>query len=123
MAKFKFKNNSLELEIENEKFFVTIDDFRDANKYLEIAEKAQSLKDTDSVEEVLKLMRELIDGILGEGATDKIFKNREFNITDSIDLIVFLNEEINKFKNEKLRIVYSPYRKDELNNWWSTYSS
>ncbi len=116
MAKFKFKNNSLELEIENEKFFVTIDDFRDANKYLEIAEKAQSLKDTDSVEEVLKLMRELIDGILGEGATDKIFKNREFNITDSIDLIVFLNEEINKFKNEKLRIVYSPYRKDELNN-------
>lgn len=116
MAKFKFKNNSLELEIENEKFFVTIDDFRDANKYLEIAERAQSLKDTDSVEEVLKLMRELIDGILGEGATDKIFKNREFNITDSIDLIVFLNEEINKFKNEKLRIVYSPYRKDELNN-------
>ena len=116
MAKFKFKNNSLELEIENEKFFVTIDDFRDANKYLEIAERAQSLKDTDSVEEVLKLMRELIYGILGEGATDKIFKNREFNITDSIDLIVFLNEEINKFKNEKLRIVYSPYRKDELNN-------
>lgn len=116
MAKFKFKNNSLELEIENEKFFVTIDDFRDANKYLEIAEKAQSLKDTDSVEEILKLMRELIDGILGEGATDKIFKNREFNITDSIDLIVFLNEEINKFKNEKLRIVYSPYRKDELDN-------
>lgn len=116
MAKFKFKNNSLELEIENEKFFVTIDDFRDANKYLEIAEKAQSLKDTDSVEEVLKLMRELIDGILGEGATDKIFKNREFNITDSIDLIVFLNEEINKFKNEKLRIVYSPYRQDELTN-------
>lgn len=116
MAKFKFKNNSLELEIENEKFFVTIDDFRDANKYLEIAEKAQSLKDTDSVEEVLKLMRELIDGILGEGATDKIFKNREFNITDSIDLIVFLNEEINKFKNEKLRIIYSPQRQDELNN-------
>lgn len=116
MSKFKFRNNSLKLEIEDCIFEITMEDFRNANRFLEIAKKAEDLQGSENEEDLLNLIREIVDEILGEGATNKIFKDRPLNISDGIDLIIFLNQEINKFKAEKLNAIYSVNRQNELTN-------
>lgn len=116
MSKFKFRNNTLTLEIEDEVFEITMEDFINTNRFLDIAKRAEDLQDSKNKEDILNLIREIVDEILEEGATDKIFKNRPLNISDGIDLIIFLNQEINKFKAEKLKTIYSVNRQDELIN-------
>lgn len=120
MAKFKFRDNTLKLEIEDKTYILDISNFKDTKKLLTIADEAVKVSEDgntpETIEKMMTMMENAVDTILGEGATKEIFEDREINFLDLIDLLVFLSNEISAFRSEKLEKVYSVNRKDELIN-------
>ena len=120
MAKFKFRNNLLKLEIEDEVFNVDITNFEASDKLVKIAQDALKIGEDgnkpENIEMMILMIEEAIDTILGKGATKRIFKDRKINYLDMIDLLAFITEEITNFRSEKLEKVYSVNRQDELTN-------
>ena len=120
MAKFKFRNNNLKLEIEDKTYNIDITNFEQSEELLKIAQDAIKLGEkgnsTKNIEQIILMIEKAIDTILGKGATKEIFKDRKINLLDLIDLLVFITEEINNFRVDKLQKVYSVNRKDELAN-------
>lgn len=120
MAKFKFRNNNLKLEIEDSIFYVDIANFAQSDKLLQIADDALKIgKDgntSENVEKLMKKVQDALDTILGEGATVEIFKDRKINLLDMLDVLAYITREISEFRSDKLQNVYSVNRKDELTN-------
>ena len=118
MAKFKFRNNNLKLEIEDNIYNIDITNFERSEELLKIAQDAIKLGEkgnsTENIEQIILMIEKAIDTLLGKGATKEIFKDRKINLLDLIDLLVFITEEINNFRVDKLEKVYSVNRKDEL---------
>lgn len=120
MAKFKFRDNTLKLDIEDKVYNVDISNFEQSEKLITIAKDAVKIGEqgnsTETVETMIRMIEEAIDTILGSGATEEIFKDRKVNLLDLLDLLAYLTEEINNFRVDKLQKVYSVNRKDELAN-------
>ncbi len=123
MAKvFKFQEKrGLELDINEIKFFVKVDDplfFAKLESFSKTLLKINSrYKDTKNIEEVVKnaedIMNACVDGIdslLGEGSTKKIFGDRPISFLDIADLSHFVFTEISDYVNKDLMSKYSPQR-------------
>ncbi|MBY6916057.1 DUF6673 family protein [Clostridium botulinum] len=105
---FRFaERNIINIEIEDNTFKVQYNQELLSN-ITAISVKAQevsrTLKDNDaeSINNACKVVREGIDTILGNGSSEKIFKGRDKDIMESIDVLMYIFDEINKFKNKKL---------------------
>lgn len=118
MAKFKFRDNTLKLDIEDKVYNVDISNFEQSEKLLTIANDALKIGEqgnsTDTVETMLMMIQDAIDTILGSGATKEIFKDRKVNLLDLLDLLAYITEEITEFRSNKLERIYSVNRKNEL---------
>ena len=106
ISKFEFQSSILEVDIAGHRFGIDTESEDLQNKMQEVIEKANATKPED-IKELLELMAESIDGVLGEGAVKKIFAgaDRKVNFADLIDLMCFLQQEIIKFKSVR----YSKY--------------
>lgn len=120
MKEFKFRENNLELSIEDKIFNIDISSFEDSEKLIKIANDALKISEDgnskETIEKMIVMIEEAIDTILGEGATKEIFANRKINYLDIIDLLAFITEEIIEFRSKKLERVYSVNRQDEFTN-------
>lgn len=123
--KFKFKDNSLKLEIEGHEFTIDVDEYignvEKVEYFTNMAAKVQGLtgKDKNEIEKIIKVCTEAVNEILGEGAIDKIFEKNKMTPLRLIELISFLSDEINEFRIDnvmkKYRVTASAV-KDELAN-------
>lgn len=120
VKKFEFGKNLLELDMNGTMFKIDTTDptlIENAEKYgkkmqeyAKIAEKrAEEVGNAKAMEEMIQVCIEAIDIMLGEGATNKIFKDRKVNFFDCIDIINFVTSEIQKKRNDKMQ-QYSPNR-------------
>lgn len=105
---FRFaERNIINIEIEENVFKVQYNQELLSN-ITAISIKAQEVSktlkdnDTESINNACKVVREGIDIILGNGSSEKIFKGRDKDIMESIDVLMYIFDEINKFKNKKL---------------------
>lgn len=118
MAKFKFRDNTLKLDIEDKVYNVDISNFEQSEKLLTIAKDAMEVgnkgNSEKTVETMLMMIQDAIDTILGSGATEEIFKDRKVNLLDLLDLLAYITEEITEFRSNKLERIYSVNRKNEL---------
>lgn len=118
MAKFKFRDNTLKLDIEDKVYNVDISNFEQSEKLLTIAKDAMEVENKGNsektVETMLMMIQDAIDTILGSGATKEIFKDRKVNLLDLLDLLAYITEEITEFRSNKLERIYSVNRKNEL---------
>lgn len=117
MSKFEFnKKNNIELDIAGNKFAVVynaklVGKMKQTGK--EISDKVGKLKDGEYGPEVLdnliKMASKAIDELCGEGASEKIFGDSEHTILDYYDVLIYLTDEIKKFKGSTLE-KYNPTR-------------
>ncbi|MBW8383956.1 MAG: hypothetical protein K0M69_15735 [Youngiibacter sp.] len=121
MSKFQFKDRSLTLNIAGHEFAL---DASASSFYTEIravgqscVDKAAELKDKPATIEMLnettQFILEAIDGILGAGASDKIFETRTKDMFDAIDVLGYIIEEaqaLNKARIDERVAKYSPNR-------------
>lgn len=118
MAKFKFRDNTLKLDIEDKTYEVDISNFEQSEKLLTIAKDAMKIGEQGNtektVETMIMMIEDAIDTILGNGATKDIFQDRKINLLDLLDLLAYITEEITEFRANKLEKVYSVNRKNEL---------
>ena len=98
ISKFEFRNSVLEVDIAGHRFGIDMESEDMQNKIDEVLKKADSV-DLENMQEILDLMVESIDGVLGAGSVAKIFSGRRINFMDLIDLMCFLQQEIIKFKS------------------------
>lgn len=123
MAKvFRFQEKrGLELDINEIKFFVEVDDplfFAKLESFSKtLIEINSRYKDTKNIDEVVEnaedIMNACVDGIdslLGEGSTKKIFGDRPISFFDITDLSHFVFTEISDYVNKDLMSKYSPQR-------------
>ena len=123
MAKvFRFQEKKgLELDINEIKFFVEVDDplfFAKLESFSKtLLEINSRYKDTKNIEEVVKNAESImnacsdgIDSLLGEGSTEKIFGDRPISFLDITDLSHFVFTEISNYVNKDLMSKYSPQR-------------
>lgn len=123
--KFEFKDNVLKLDIAGNIFEVDVFEptlSRRINKHkIRLGEKGGHLtKKSDEglyvkelekeLEESIQLCVGVIDDILGEGACEKIFKDRAVNFLDAIDVANFVFAEIDNYIQNDLAKKYSPNR-------------
>ena len=50
---------------------------------------------------IRKSAKKVLNAVLGEGAFEKIFKSRKFNVSDFTDLLLFLAREIDTRNHEQ----------------------
>lgn len=125
--KFEFnKRNELELDIAGEKFTVNVMDPNWLKKHeakrVKIEEMGQRLRklgenEAANVNELDKLMEEAIilcaetiDVLLGEKATERIFKDREIKFLDIVDVVHFIFNEASEHLERDVINKYSPNR-------------
>lgn len=120
VKKFEFGKNLLELDMNGTMFKIDTTDptlienvekyGKKMQEYAKIAEKrAEEVGNAKAMEEMIQVCIEAIDIMLGEGATNKIFKDRKVNFFDCIDIVNFVTSEIQKKRNDKMQ-QYSPNR-------------
>lgn len=119
---FRFQERKgLELDINEIKFFVKVDDplfFAKLESFSKtLLEINSRYKDTKNIEEVVKNAEDImnacadgIDSLLGEGSTKKIFGDRPISFLDITDLSHFVFTEISDYVNKDLMSKYSPQR-------------
>lgn len=104
---YQFGNNDIKLDIAGEKFTVVYGASL-LNRVKDLGEQNAELKsDSNNVEKTIILLEKAIDTICGEGAVKKIFKDREINYYDLIDIIEYISKEVSDFqakKNKKYNI-------------------
>lgn len=106
---FLFEKTGLNLEIQGEKFIIEAEDLVKASEMLKEfeANKVDDVNTTEGLETVKKDAIKMINIILGEGATDKIFATIPANFERLIQLAGFLKEEIDNYRIESLETLIS----------------
>ena len=119
---FRFQEKKgLELDINEIKFFVEVDDplfFAKLENFSKtLLEINSRYKDTKNIEKVVENAEDImnacadgIDSLLGEGSTKKIFGDRPISFLDITDLSHFVFTEISDYVNKDLMSKYSPQR-------------
>ena len=104
MAKFEFKNNAVELEINGQNFSVELtndvilacDQLKDgAGDFVETLSNPQNAE--EAKEKLIKtcdFLAEGIDNILGVGSAKKIFGNKTITLLNLTDVVFFIRKEI-----------------------------
>jgi len=115
--KFERNKNRLELEIEGNQFELAILDpvwlknFEDSRaKILKASEGLTDIKAnpdatmgdlTEKIQEAIELCVLVLDSLLGEGATKKIFKDNPITFLDIVDVIHFVFEKGDDYLQNK----------------------
>lgn len=98
MKRFEFYERVAEMEIGGQVFRVPVnmDTIFKVQKFaLETQEKAKTLPETpEGTREAVKFMSQNLNQLLGDGATESIFKGRELDLFDLSDILRFVSEEI-----------------------------
>ncbi len=119
MARFEFRNNDLTLDIAGNVFRVpaTAEKMQQLIQWgRDVVKKADDLsgnEEAKAVNEAIAFMHEGLDGFLGAGASDRIFAGREPNLIDCIDVMNYISEEFNQFKNKILSRLNRPIKENE----------
>lgn len=93
---FEFANHNVEVSIAGENF--VMDCSIETGDYLQqvarnLREIAEEIKNkTKTADDAVAYGVEVVDHLLGNGAADKIFKNRKKNLDDMSDLCLFLTQ-------------------------------
>jgi hypothetical protein len=100
---FQTGQNRLILEINDKEYKVSVTENL-VKKFREKQVELVALKDDIGAGEVISVVKEIVELILGEGEFNVIFKENENNIDvyDVIDLVNYLCEEFEKFKAKKV---------------------
>lgn len=100
-AEFSFDSTDMDLIKGLEKFAIESQDFAETlskrEDYLEAAKEAITFSLT------------AIDSFLGEGASDKIFKDTKVSIVKAMDVINYISDEVGKARANSMT-KYSPNR-------------
>ncbi|MBU5487025.1 hypothetical protein KQI77_02465 [Clostridium sp. MSJ-8] len=98
---YQFGDNDIKLDIAGEKFTVVYGASL-LNRVKDLGEQNAELKsDSNNVEKTIILLEKAIDTICGEGAVKKIFKDREINYYDLVDIVEYISKEISDFQVQK----------------------
>ena len=104
---YQFGGNDIKLDIAGEKFTVVYGASL-LKRMQNLGEKNKELQeDSNNIEKAINLFKSAIDSICGDGAVKKIFKDREINYYDLIDIIEYISKEVSDFqakKNKKYNI-------------------
>ncbi|MGN1358658.1 MAG: hypothetical protein ACI4WU_04755 [Bacilli bacterium] len=100
---FKTGQNKLVLDINNKEYKVSITENL-VKRFREKQVELVSLKDNIGTKEVIFIVKEIVELILGKNEFNIIFGEDENNIDvyDVMDLVNYLCEEIEKFKVKKV---------------------
>lgn len=105
---FQFKDNAIHLDIAGNVFNINYTEellINVKNFYEKAAAQAEEIRDSKDYNKTLNksinLLKETIDSICGEGTANKIFKDREANLYDLIDVINYIYTEVSNFQKEK----------------------
>lgn len=108
MAKLKFTNNEIKVDIEDNIFYIDI--FNDvANEgFKEIVSLADELKSGSygTYDDLISKMLPIFDKILGEGAIKTIFGDKKPKMMHIIQLAYYLTDEINTQREEIFKSIY-----------------
>jgi len=102
MRSFEFKNKNLEVNINGTIYTIYITDnlgdtMQDFSKKMSAMSDDIKKKKKNNID-AIKMLKGIIDNLLGENAFDNIFKDREeTKIMDCTDLFMFLVDEIKEF--------------------------
>ncbi len=106
---FLFENTGLNFEIQGEKFIIEAEDLVKASETLKEfeANKVDDVNTTEGLETVKKDAIKMINIILGDGATERIFANIPANFERLIQLASFLKKQIDNYRIESLETLIS----------------
>lgn len=106
MGKFQFSDRTIKLDFDGKIYDLSVDG--DNRRRIEaMCDKAlteyRAIEKDGGEDEVTDLILDLIDDLLGEGAVDDIFGDREPCIEDGIDILSYITTELMEYntKNEK----------------------
>ncbi|WP_195376725.1 DUF6673 family protein [Anaerotruncus rubiinfantis] len=117
VKKFEFGSSRLDLDIAGNTFSISVADAGLAERLSrfgeEAIERSQNIRESEDVArqlaEACDFCDRTLDGVLGGGASEKIFSGREKDLFERIEVMNFLIDEINAFREERLQ-KYSPNR-------------
>ena len=107
--KFEFRSHNLDLEINGAEFNVDMGKTKEFKKLIGLGDEIASLGKKGDVDDDA-LNAKFIDAInvvLGENATDKIFRDREINVWDLLDVLNFLLEEVEAYRSTSIAQKYN----------------
>ena len=104
MGKFEFRKHGILLDIEGVQ--VTVPATVEYAKRLEDAgEKMRAfgaqLKEEKDVEKGIDFMLDILDDLLGEDMVDAITEERDVDIYDCLDLVMYISEEVQTYHSYK----------------------
>lgn len=111
MAKrFDFKDNTVELNIAGNIFNVDPTNADFVEKAVKVADNSVNMFNktkseeltAETIEKMIKEVLNMIDELLGENASNKIFANRTINMLDVIDVLDFIVQETTSTVDSKL---------------------
>ncbi|EEP53787.1 hypothetical protein [Clostridium butyricum] len=121
---FEFKKNDLEIKIAGNVFPIDYnEDFQ--NRCLEFSKKTMAMaeeignssNDAEAVSKTCKYCKEATNTLLGdEKASEKIFANRQEKLTDCIDVISYIFEEVERYKNTEVNKIKNFAKKHTNSN-------
>lgn len=120
---FEFRKNDLDIEIAGNIFPIDYNvDFQ--NRCLEFSKNTMAMaeeieksnNDAEAVDKTCKYCKEAINTLLGdETASEKIFAGRKDKLTDCIDVISYIFNEVENYKNTEVNKIKN-FAKKRTNN-------
>lgn len=124
VRKYTPQKNKLELEIKKERFNIDAFDptllkrieihrktLNEQGAKLQNQNKEISIEELESaLEESIKLCVDVIDDLLGEGSTERIFKDEPISFLDAVDIATFIFQEITEYIVVDVAKKYNPNR-------------
>ena len=105
MGKFEFRKHGILLDIEGVQ--VTVPATVEYAKRLEDAFGAQ-LKEEKDVEKGIDFMLDILDDLLGEDMVDAITAERDVDIYDCLDLVMYISQEVQTYHAERANSYKKP---------------
>lgn len=104
MGKFEFRKRGIALDIEGVQ--VTVPATVEYAKKLEDAGKnmrafGEQVKGEKDVEKGIDFMLDILDDLLGEDTVDAITADRDVDIYDCLDLVMYISEEVQTYHTER----------------------
>lgn len=111
MGKFEFRKRGIALDIEGVQ--VTVPATVEYAKKLEDAGKEMrafgtQMKEEKDVEKGIDFMLDILDDLLGEDTVDAITADRDVDIYDCLDLMMYISEEVQTYHTERANSYKKP---------------
>lgn len=108
MAKLKFTNEEIKVDIEDNIFYIDIFDDVANEGFKEILSFADEIKsgDYESYDDLVSRLLPIFDKILGEGAIKTIFGDKKPKMMHILQLAYYLTDEINAQKEDIFKSIY-----------------